>query len=201
MGTMGAPDHGPIIDLVSQRCHDQPLMVNVWRGVYVECMVALALGGTWRQSDDGWSHWDLEHIATRAWMEIKQSARQQQPQPGYDGEAKSPSFSIARKQEVWNPGRAVLPRPQRVADLYLFAWHPVVGARADHRRTDQWRFHVLAESVLADQKSIALPPLEELAPSVSHDELPEAVEEARLGLVGLKRSCFLRQSVKVYFTP
>ena len=184
MGTMGAPDHGPIIDLASQRCHDQPLMVNVWRGVYVECMVALALGGTWRQPPGGWSHWDLEHIGTGAWMEIKQSARQQQPEPGQDGIAKSPSFSIAAKQGMWNPSYTALDKPQRLADLYLFAWHPEVGSRADHRRTDQWRFHVLAESRLPEQKSIALPRLEELAPSVSHDELPEAVEEARLGLVG-----------------
>ena len=191
---MGAPDHGPIIDLVSQRCHDQPLMVNVWRGAYVECMVALALGGTWRQPAGGWSHWDLEHIATRAWMEIKQSARQQQPEPDYDGEAKSPSFSIAPKQGVWNPDYIALDTPQRLTDLYLFAWHPEIGSKADHRRTDQWRFYVLAESDLPNQKSIALPRLEELAPSVSHDELPEAVEEARAGLDGPLKRCSLASS-------
>ena len=181
---MGAPDHGPIINLVSQRCHDQPIMVNVWRGVYVECMVALALGGTWRQPPDGWGPWDLEHIATSAWMEIKQSARQQQPAYEYDGEAKNPSFSIAPKKEVWDPGRKVLEPPQRLADLYLFAWHPEVGPRADHRRTDQWLFYVLAESDLPNQKSITLTRLNEQTRSVSHDELPEAVEEARMGLDG-----------------
>ena len=185
---MGAPDHGPIIRLASQRCHDQPLMMNVWRGVYVECMVALALGGTWRQPPGGWSQWDLEHIATGAWMEIKQSARQQQPEPEYDGKAKGLSFSIAPKQAVWNPDYRALDAPQRVVDLYLFALHPEVGSKADHRRTDQWRFYVLAESDLPDQKSIALPRLEGLAPSVSHEELPEAVEQARLALGPLKRS-------------
>lgn len=180
---MNAPDYGPIINLVSQRWHDQPIMVNVWRGAYVECMVALALGGTWRQPADGWSPWDLEHIATGAWMEIKQSARQQPPAYGYDGAAKSPSFSIAAKKELWNPGRTVLDTPRRLADLYLFAWHPEVGPRADHRRTDQWQFYVLPESDLPNQKNITLARLEELTP-ISHDELPEAVEEARMRLDG-----------------
>ena len=83
---------------------------------------------------------------------------------------------------MWNPSYTALDEPRRLADLYLFAWHPEVGSRADHRRTDQWRFYVLAEKDLPDQKSITLPRLEELAPSVSHDELPEAAEEARRAL-------------------
>ena len=104
-------------------------------------------------------------------MEIKQSARQQPPAYGYDGEAKSPSFSIAPKQELWNPGRTVLDTPRCLADLYLFAWYPEVSSRADYRQTDQWQFYVLPESDLPNQKSIALARLEKLTP-VSHDELP-----------------------------
>ncbi len=46
---------------------------------------------------------------------------------------------------------------QRHADLYVFAWHPEEDLKsANHRRPDQWKFFVVAES--------ELPPLQDPPP-------------------------------------
>lgn len=60
---------------------------------------------------------------------------------------------------------------QRHADLYVFAWHPVIDADvADHLHADQWEFFVVAETCLPEQNSIGLGPLIQL---VEHHDLAE----------------------------
>ena len=185
--------HNRIIGQLIERDYNQPLMANVRRGGYVECMIALALGGVWRLPSGVWNDWDVEHTATGTWMEVKQGAAQQAPSPGYDGKTSQPSFSIAPKQGYWNPDWIALDPPRRTADLYVFAWHPVVGVAADHRRADQWEFYVVCESALPpDQKGISLNPIKNLAQAVTYDDLAGAVEEARAGLASLKRDTLPR---------
>ena len=179
--------HTRIIGQLIERDYNQPLMANVRRGGYVECMVALALGGVWQLPTGVWSDWDLEHTATRTWMQVKQGAAQQTPAPGYDGETAQPSFSIAPKQGYWNPDWIALDPPRRTADLYVFAWHPVTGVAADHRRADQWEFYVVREDALPDQKTIGLKRVADLAQPVGYGDLAAAVEEARAGLTSLKK--------------
>ena len=178
--------HNRIIDKFLER-YNEPLIDNVDRGAYVECMIALALGDAWRLPKGAWNTYDLEHSATGAWMEVKNSAARQVALPGYDGETAPPSFRIAPKQGYWNPDWIALDPPRRTADLYVFAWHPVTGVAADHRRADQWRFYVAPEGDLPDQKTIGLKRVERLAQAVTYDELADAVETARAGLTSLKK--------------
>ena len=167
---------------------DKPLIDNFARGVYVECMIAFALDPKWQLPATAWEAWDLEHPATGARMEVKQSAAQQVMLPGFNEKPAPPSFSIAPKKVIYNPVFKRLNPPRRTADIYVFAWHPVEGEEAaDHRRADQWEFYVVRESDLPDQKSISLNPLEKLEQAVTYDELAGAVEEARAGLTSLKK--------------
>ena len=71
--------HERILDMLVRR-YKQPIMNNVQRGDYVECMIALALGEEWKlTSEDGWdwAAWDCEHRVSGARLEIKQSATRQ----------------------------------------------------------------------------------------------------------------------------
>ena len=178
--------HRRIIDNILER-YNQPLIDNFARGVYVERMIAFALDPEWQLPAAAWEAWDLEHSATSARMEVKQSAAQQVMLPGFKEKPSPPSFSIAPKQGYWNPDWIALDPPRRVADIYVFAWHPVTGVAADHRRADQWRFYVAPEVDLPDQKTIGLKRVERLAHAVTYDELADAVEAARAGLTSLKK--------------
>ena len=166
---------------------DKPLIDNFARGVYVECMIAFALDPKWQLPATAWEAWDLEHPATGARMEVKQSAAQQVMLPGFNEKPSPTKFDIGPKKGYWNPEWTELRPPRRTADLYVCALHPIAGEEADHRRADQWRFYVVRESDLPDQKSISLNPLEKLAQAVTYDELAGAVEAARAGLASLKK--------------
>jgi len=167
--------------------YDQRLIDNFARGVYVECMIAFALDKEWQLPATAWEAWDLEHSATGARMEVKQSAAQQVMQPGFNEKPAPPSFSIAPKKVIYNPEFIRLDPPSRTADLYVFAWHPVEGDQADHRRADQWEFYVVREDALPDQKTIGLKRVADLAQPVGYGDLAAAVEEARAGLTSLKK--------------
>ena len=53
----------------------------------------------------------------------------------------------------------------------------------DHRHPEQWRFFVLPEQRLPDQKTISINPLRNLAPEIGYDQLSVEIERqvARLG--------------------
>ena len=65
----------------------------------------------------------------------------------------------------------------RVADLYIFGWHPEAREEfADHRDPEQWVFIVVPTSRLpVGQKTIGLAPLRDLGESVRSDSLASAV--------------------------
>ena len=77
---------------------------------------------------------------------------------------------------------------QRHADLYVFAWHPEENLKiANHRRPDQWKFFVVAESELPTLPdpppkniSIGLKELKECAAAErgSYEALPDMVTKA-----------------------
>ena len=144
--------HKPIIERLVERVYGHPLINNVERGAYVEHMIELALGKPWHLTPP-WDSWDLEHRQSLARIEIKQSAARQpwhtrRPRESPPTRA---SFSIKKPSTVyWADGTERKTRsPQRHADLYVFAWHPMEDWNtADHRRPDQWEFFVAAETNL-----------------------------------------------------
>ena len=163
------------------------VMDNVYRGDYVECMVAHALGDGWKLTwADGWdwAAWDIEH-QSGVRIEVKQSAARQ----SWDRSVESPirqstaRFDIAPRTGYWpKDGGEWIPfqPPSRPADVYVFAWH---GERqrglADHSDPLQWRFFVVAKSGLPrSQKTIGLRGLERLVPHCGIGELLNAVVAA-----------------------
>lgn len=178
--------HTRIVGNILER-YDQRLIDNFARGVYVERMIAFALDPEWQLPATAWEAWDLAHSATGARMEVKQSAAQQVMLPGFAEKPAPPSFSIAPKKVLMGLEWTDLDPPRRVADIYVFAWHPVEGDQADHRRADQWEFYVVREDDLPDQKTIGLKRVAALARAVGYGGLAAAVEEARAGLASLKR--------------
>ncbi|MYB15451.1 MAG: hypothetical protein F4X41_00225 [Chloroflexi bacterium] len=162
-------------------------MENVYRGDYVECMVAHALGHDWQLTwinGWNWAVWDIEH-RTGVRVEVKQSSARQ----SWDRAAEAPDrqaiarFDIAPRTGYWlkNGGDWIpFQSPSRPADVYVFAWH---GERrrefADQSDPAQWRFFVVAESELPClQKTIGLQVLKRSYSSCRIGELPDAIATA-----------------------
>lgn len=173
--------HQRILKTLRKR-YDTPVMNNTHRAEYVECLVAFTLGSDWQLMRD-WEGWDCQHTSgTR--LEVKQSAARQ----SWDRETLAPRrhvrFDMAPRTRYWTEqegGRWVdLNPPGRPADLYVFAWHDERRDEyADHRKVDQWRFFVVAESGLPrNQKSIGLTGLRSIASPFRIGDLKRAVRNA-----------------------
>ena len=179
--------HERILAMLRDR-YDRPIMNNVDRGDYVECMIVTALGADWRLTWADkwvWAAWDCEHAPSGTRLEVKQAAARQ----SWDGEPLPPgrnaSFDIAPRTGHWTRENEWVDSPGRQAHLYVFAWHGRSDERADQRDPEQWRFFVLAEQDLPrNQKSIGLARLKELAGPCGIAELGQAVEKARLPTSG-----------------
>ena len=175
---------------LSERLWGQPIINNVARGLHVECMVELALQDHdpgWRLTD-AWAGWDLEHGETLARVEVKQSAALQT----WKAAKPSPTFGIPPRKWWWDNARSVSveTRPQRLADVYVFAWHPESdGNRADHREPEQWDFYVVAERDLSQEPltaSISMGPLRRLTSPCGYNALAREVADTLAGLPALK---------------
>ncbi len=164
------------------RRYDCPVMNNVHRAEYLECLVAEFLGAGWSlpwQSGYDWAPWDIEHISG-ARIEIKQSAALQPWHAGNQTRTRSPRFDIAPRKGFWTRAGVWAEGPGRPADLYVFAWHGEESASvADHRAIHQWRFFVVPTHRLpAEQHSIGRPGLKELADDVGYEALRFTVNRA-----------------------
>ena len=169
------------------RVYNQPLIGNVERGAYVECLIELALSELrppWSLTGT-WDAWDLEQAESGARIEVKQSAALQTWSGSNDAPSggAAPSFDIAPRG-----GWIAADPPQRFADLYVMAWHAETDSSiADHRLPDQWRFYIVPEHRLpAAQKRIGLGPLSRLVEACGFDELAAVVEQAMAELPALK---------------
>lgn len=174
------------------RVYNQPVIGNVERGAYVECLIELALSDLrppWSLTGT-WDAWDLEQAESGARIEVKQSAALQTwtPNDAPSGGA-PPTFDIAPRSGYYGAdGWPASEPPQRLADLYVMAWHAETDSSiADHRLPDQWRFYVVPEHRLPPgQKRIGLGPLSRLAEACGFDELAAEVERAMAELPALK---------------
>ena len=178
---MTTPQHEDILNMLKRR-YDGPILNNVYRGDYVECMIAAALGGDWRLTwMDGWdwAAWDCEHTPSGARLEIKQAAARQTWDKGPTPPRRNSTFDIAHRSGYWPREGAWIDAPGRHADLYVFAWHGREDDHADHTNPRQWGFFVVAEQNLPQgQKSIGLRRLKEMASPCGIDGLRLAVVTA-----------------------
>lgn len=156
-----------------------PLIVNNLRALVAETIVHCALQPEWRWCAGDWAGWDFEHAdGTR--LEVKQSAAKQtwtaQPK-----QPSSPRFDIGARSGHWVDGGIwqQSETTRRFADLYVFAFHPVLDDSADHRDPSQWSFHVVRTELLPATKSIALSRVRGLAEPVGYDDLFATVERLR----------------------
>ena len=189
--------HRQVVDRLTARVYDQPIIGNVERGVYVECMVELAMHSVdprWSLTAT-WDAWDLEHEASRARIEVKQSSCLQTwaPDKPSAGSA-TPTFDVAPREGYWDvdaDGATVWLATglMRHADVYIFAWHGNCDqAFADQRRAEQWEFYVVASDDLPEaQKTISLGPLQKLAGDpVRFDDLAERITSTIESLQSLR---------------
>ena len=176
---------------LAQRLLGTPLIRNSIRGELVEEMVAVALEPQWTLCGGDWGSCDLSQVAGPLRIQVKQSAARQSwhavmsPTP-------RPCFSIAAKTGRWE-GPTWIAEPSRNAEIFIFAWHPVADATADHRDPAQWLFHVVPETALPPQKSISLAVLQRLVAPVSFGELRGAVGRGGRSLGEARRTSRLAQ--------
>ena len=172
--------HDLTVQRLVQRIYEQRIIGNVERGGYVECMIELALRArhpAWRLTDT-WDSWDFEDGKTGARIESKQSAAWNpfSKRPGRGRFSIQPHRGYFAKDGIW------IPTPlQRHADLYVFAWHPEEDPDiADHRRSDQWKFFVVAERSLPQgaplAKSIGVKALTHLTDTCDDGVLAESCD-------------------------
>ena len=184
---MSNPLHNQILKDLMDRFYGNPLISNIWRGHYVEGLIYCALSDNWKLGAD-WDGWDLENDAGVR-LEVKQStACQTWQSPRESGKRSSTSFDIAPRTGYWTPDGVWVDLPGRLADIYVFAWHPETNPDiADHRCANQWRFFVVPEHKLKPgQKNISLNPVKRLAPEITYDRLAEAIDTAVSTLPALK---------------
>lgn len=178
---VAAARHKSILAMLRDR-YDRPIMNNVDRGDYVECMIVTALGADWRLTwADGWdwAAWDCEHTRSGIRLEVKQAAARQ----SWDGQSlpsrRNTSYDIKPRKGYWTRHNKWVTSPGRLAHIYVFAWHGRRDERTDQRDPEQWRFFVVPELDLPrSQKSIGLARLKQLAAPCGLPDLRVAIEAA-----------------------
>ena len=157
-------------------------MNNLHRSEFVECLVAAILGDNWRLSwieSYDWAPWDLEHLLSGWKIEVKQSAALQSWDfGGFPRRPRRPRYDIAPRQfKTVDPKGIERVETIRSADIYIFAWHPVVDSNfTDHRDPEQWEFFVVSKETLPhNQQTIGLTRLRNLTCAVSAEHLAEKV--------------------------
>lgn len=160
----------------------KPIVTNTVRGLLVEAIVAEVLEPDWQWVGGDWGACDFRHDGGIG-LELKQSAARQSWHAA-DGPASSPRYDVAERSGRWE-GPDWIPGRGRMAEIYVFAHHPIVDAAlADHREPGQWQFYVVPAANLPLQKTVGLVRVTSMAPCVGIDRLEEAVEAVRRALAG-----------------
>ena len=158
---------------VSRR-YEQPVMSNAHRAEYVEALVALALRHRGWTRKAPWEAWHFEN-ESGVRLTLKHAVAMQ---PWGNRESQNPPrFDIA-------PGKVYrdemeghcLENDGRRTHIYVFAWHRETGVSADQRDPKRWKFYVVPESDLPEQKTIALKAVQGLTSPCGIGDLAAAVE-------------------------
>ena len=174
------PLHHKVISSIVQR-HDRAIMTEGHRQEYVVCLVAELLApewvSPWTMGHD-WAPWDLEH-GSGARIQIKQSAARDPWDAGRQVDTRTSWFNIARPDRFMSFEGELIAPPDRLAEIYIFAWHGETReSAADHRAPEQWRFLVVpTKSLRANLRSVGLHDLKEIADAVGFEALAGAVRE------------------------
>jgi hypothetical protein len=132
---------------------DQPLIQNNLRGVWMEYVVAEALGANFKLVSQDWHAWDIEWgvaaavYPDRIRIQVKNTARTQ-TWGKHLGIYTDCMWSIALRNrpsyfEKYNPG---IPCEQYGfhCEIFVLCHHPEEDwQKADHRDLEQWNFYVL----------------------------------------------------------
>ena len=174
-----------VMKRLAEHVYDRPLINNVERADYVQCLVELVMRSTdprWRLTES-WDSWNIEHPESGARLEVKQSSALQSWRGASDNS--SPRFSIPPSDGYWwqcpeGQFHTLSTEKQRHADVYVFAWHGETDpAFADHRNVSQWQFFVVPEQELPpNQQSIGLNPLRRLVDPHDYSALATKVTGA-----------------------
>ena len=179
------PLHHKVISRIVRR-HDRAIMTDEHRQEYVVCLVAELLAPDWNSpwiKGHDWAPWDLEH-PSGARIQIKQSAAREPWDAGRKVLMGTSWFNIARPNLAMSLDRDPIEPPDRLAEIYVFAWHGEKREQvADHRAPEQWRFLVIpTKGIRANLRHIGLHNLEEITDAVGFESLLEAVRETLDGL-------------------
>jgi hypothetical protein len=171
-----------VINRVTRRIFGSKILRNDVRGQVVEEIIAMAPEPEWKLCSGDWAAFDLVHATNRLRIQVKQSAARQSWHKG-DCPPPNPRFSIATKAGRWEDGDKWIEERSRNAEIFVFAWHPVIDATVDHREPDQWEFYVAAERSLPQQGSISLAAVRRLSSAVDFDGLARAVSAVAEGAI------------------
>ena len=110
-----------------------PVMTNIYRAVYVEALLSVALRDRGWERMAPWDSWDLQHGASGVRLEVKQSAAAQS-WASTPTRKRRPSFDIAPRTGYWDADADEFQEaPGCHADIHVFAWHGAPREQADHR--------------------------------------------------------------------
>lgn len=174
--TAGSPDSTEVRRRASDAIFGQRLILNNYRAVIAEAMIASELEPEWRWCSADWAGWDFDR-SDGVRLEVKQSAGLQTwHRP--DSRPSACSFDIRSRKGRYEAGVDWKPDEGRNADLYVFAHHHVVTAEADHADPSQWHFYIVLARDLPPTKTIGLRRINALAEPKVYSDLKPEVEAA-----------------------
>jgi hypothetical protein len=145
---------------LTHRLFGAPLLRNSIREEYVQEMVAQALAPEWLMP------------APRPGQAIRGAAKLVRRRIAT---AAPPNF-IAHKTGRYD-GLTWIAEHSRNAEIFIFGWHGIADATADHREPAQWLFYVVPETALPAQASLSLAALARLGDPVDYDGLRARVAD------------------------
>jgi hypothetical protein len=123
------PTIDEIRDHVSRVAFGSPLVQNNPRALVVEAIIDCALRPSWNWVSKDWAGWDFEHAESGVRLEVKQSSARQTWTAPF--QPTSPRFDIRARTGYWDDGATWVDQAGRLAQIYVFAHHPIRDDTAD----------------------------------------------------------------------